>query len=365
MNSEWPIRAEAPRAPASPPGRPGDAAPVFRRPDGAARRLRDATLDLFLPNGNRVNDRIRASVSVMLDGVVGGIERQMRRTLLTHFTDRAELYASLASPSVGIVRPLLSDAGTLAHPPLVAILLRRAEAFILGRRTATDDAGDGLPIDDADPLVTAAATALLVADARRIDGFGEPAVLPDDLPAELFAWLVWRVAAALRRYLCDQHAVEQPFADDLITDAATMVLTGHDEGRGVDALAAALAARLFEADRLDGRAFVAMLADGQIAAFAAGLAAAAGLPMAETWPIVADPVDGRLALLLRAAGVDRTSAAVLLLQLVPPGADAAAEIDVFDDCDLLRAAQALAALRLPGDYRTAIDDLDTALGAAT
>lgn len=370
MISEWPIRAEARHAPGPEP-KPGpervtgDVPVTLRRRDAAARRLRDATLDLFLPNKNRVNDRIRASVSVMLDGVVGMIEQPMRRSLLPHFVDDAELYASLASPSVGIARPLLDDAAALTHPPLVAILLRRAEAFVLGQRTATDDGGEGLPTDDPDPVIARVATALLVADARRIDAFGEPALLPDDLPAELFAWLVWRVAAALRRYLTAQHAVDESIADDLLMKAATALLAGHDEGRGVDALAAVFAARLYEAERVDDHALVAMLAGGRMAAFIAVLSAAAGLPTGETWPIVADPTDGRLALLLRAARVDREAAAALLLRLVPPTGDVATELDFFDGCAPLGAGEALAALRLPSDYRTAIDDLDAALGAAT
>lgn len=360
MNSEWPIRTQAP--PAVP-----RAGLALRRSDAAGRRVADMATDLFLPDAHRVTDRVRASVGSMLDGVVGATERAMRRSIAPHFADRAELAASLASTAVDIAGPLLGDAQVLRHPPLVAILLRRAGEFVLAQRLAESGSaagarGRGLPIDDDDPGTAEAAVSLLVAEARRIDRFGEAALLLDDLPAEIAHWLVWQIAAALRHYLCVHHDVGEREADPLITEAAASVLAGHDEGRGTHAIAAALVARLAVQGPIDGQVMAGLLASGQIAAFDAALANATAIPAEEVWNIVTDPLDGRLALLLRAAGVARADASEMLL-LILVNADAATEIDFFDAASPQAARQALEPLALPGEYRSAIGRLDDALAS--
>lgn len=364
MVSEWPIRAES-------RGRATREAIALARPDAWARRLTDAATDLFLPQAHRITDRLRASMSSMLDGVTAAVERDMRKAILPHFAHRAELAASLSSASVGIALPLLADACTLRHPPLIAIVLRRAEGFVLSRRLAPGGGGDGgdggskgLPLDDSDHGIAAAALALRVAEARRVDRFGEAALLFDDLPAELAGWLVWHVAAALRRYLIDHHEVDDSETDAILAQAAQAVLAGHDEGRGLHAAGAGLAARLVAEDRIDGELLAELLRTGQVTAFAAVLASAAAISPDEVWPIVADPADGRLAILLRAAGISRETAAAILFLIVVGTADAAAEIDLFDACTPDEAQDALDTLRLPAEYRAAIGTLDAALAVA-
>ena len=59
---------------------------------------------------------------------------------------------------------------------------------MLADRLAPGRDGAGLPTDASDPEVAAAATAALVAEARRVDRFGAPMLLLHDLPAEVAAW---------------------------------------------------------------------------------------------------------------------------------------------------------------------------------
>lgn len=359
--SEWPIRAETHEA--------TRADCVLQRLDAGGRQLEDAAIDLFLPTAHRVTDRVRASVSSMLDGVAGAVERDMRSFLAPRLEGHPELVASLSSASVAIALPLLADACSLRHPPLIALALRRAGEFILAQRLAparaqADRAGDALPVDDGDPDVAAAAAALMIAEARRIDRFGEAALLVDDLDAELAHWLVWQVAAALRRYLCVQHEIDSARADALLVQAADAVFAAHDEGRGLHASAAWLATTLAARDRVDGTLIADLLVAGQATAFTAALASASGLSSGNVWNIVSDPTAGRLALLLRAIGASRDAAATVLLLVMDGRIEAATEIERFDVCRTAEASRAIAPLALPGAYRAAMRALDTALAVA-
>lgn len=351
MSSEWPIREEAP-APA-----PLETC-VLERAGAPAARLAAVAADLFVPASHRMSDRVRAYMSTMLDSVAGAFERELRLLLQPCFADRPELVASLASRSVEIAMPLLHDARILAHAPLIRIVLRRAEEFVLSRRIAPHANGAGGFTDDPDPDVAAAALALAVADARRIDRFGAPALLPDDLPADVAHWLVWQVAAALRHYLCAHHGITSVEADAALTQGAAHVLARHDEGAGLRRACARLASLLAAKDRADGALLCATLESGQVGAFTASLALAAALPDEEAWNLVADPGDGRLAIVLRAACIDRDAAAGILLALT---ADPVAEIDLFDVCDRTAALRAIARLALPQTYRDATRALNAAL----
>lgn len=351
MSSEWPIRSEAP-APA-----PLESC-ILERPDTPATRLAAVAADLFVPASHRMSDRVRAYMSTMLDSVAGTFECDLRLLLQPSFADRPQLIASLASRSVEIALPLLHDARTLAHPPLIRVVLRRAEEFVLSRRIAPRVNDAGPLADDPDSDIAAAALALAIADARRIDRFGAPALLPDDLPADVAHWLVWHVAAALRLYLCAHHDIAHVEADAALTQGVARLLARHDEGAGFRPACARLALLFASKNRLDGALLRILLESGQLGAFTASLAVAAGLPDEEAWNIVADPGNGRLAIVLRAADTDRDAAAGILLALA---ADPVAEIDLFDNCDRVAALRTIARLALPRTYRDATQALDAAL----
>lgn len=351
MISEWPIKVDARRS-----GTPAEPRPLDRFA-AYARRLEDATTDLFLDPAHRIGDEVRALASAMRDGLVTSVERDMRLFLAPRLADREEIAASLSSASVAIALPLLADTRALRHPPLAAILMRRAEESVLAARILPPGSEASPPlIADPDPGIAEAAMALLIATSRRRDRFGAPVLLLDDCAAELAHWLVWRVAAALRHYLRERHAVAELQADALLTQAATSVLGAHDEGRGIYAIASRLAAILRQAQRIDGAMLEALLSAGDLPGFTAAMAAAARLPQEEVWAIVAEPGKGRLPTLLAALDTAREPAAAILLAL-----NQADAIDQFDACDGEAARRAIAALGLPRDYRDAIAAIDIAL----
>lgn len=370
MISEWPITADV-----RPPVRPVSAAPrhAFACTAADARRLDEATTDLFLNPTRRLSDRVRALAWTMRDDLVLSVERDMRLFLEPRVVGDEALAASLSSASVAIALPLLADGNLLRHQPFAALLLRRAHEAVIGDRLSRRDAGQRdvgqsdagavMPLlADTDANVAEAAMALLVAGSRRRDRFGEPVLLFDDLSAELAAWLAWRVAAALRHYLCTIGQLEEADADALLTGAIEVVLGGHDEGRGLNAVAARLAARLHASGRAEGAMLEAFAGAGDMAAFTAVLAAAVHLPDREVWAIVADPDAGRLATLLRAARVERARAAAVLLALDEQGASDA--LERFDSLDSEAACRTIAPLALDPDYRAAIAAVDAARALA-
>lgn len=353
MISEWPINPDARTMKRT-------AAPEATRALGRvaldARRLDEATTDLFLDPARRLSDRVRALSWAMRDGLVESVERDLRLFLATR-VGGGEAEASLSSATVAIALPLLGESNALRHPPLAEVLLRRAREAEIVDRIRTDRA---VPLlTDADGDIAEAAMALTIADSQRRDRFGDPILLLDDLPAELAAWLAWRIAAALRHYLHAFHDLSEPSTDAALGAAVASVLARHDEGRGRNAVAMRLATSLSAAGRIDGALLETLAVTGGIAAFTAALAVTLHLPDNEVWNVVADPAEARLATLLRAAGLERTQAGAVLLTL--DEADAGQALDAFDTCDVESARKSIAPLGLDPYFRAAIAAFDTAL----
>ena len=85
--------------------------------DGAARlaasardRLAFALADLGLPDGYRLSEWQRATVSALLERLVASVEAELRGALAASFADDEGLHASLASDSVRIAMPILDSA---------------------------------------------------------------------------------------------------------------------------------------------------------------------------------------------------------------------------------------------------------------
>ena len=201
--------------------------------------------------------------------------------------------------------------------------------------------------------------ALVIAESRRFDRIEEPELVHEDLPAELLERLAWRVAAALRRYLVAKRGLEAAEADGAIAAAVGDLLAGHDEGKALDAAAHRLARRLNAGGGIDDARLRAALDGGRLALFVALISVRAGLDPAAGFELALDPAGARLAVLLRAAGVERATAVSILLDLV--ALDDAALASLVDDFDSLPVAAAIEALRpwrLAAGYRAAIAEIE-------
>ena len=335
--------------------------------DGARARLATALADLFLPGDTRLTDQQRISMTRILGGLVMAVEDEFRGRLVDAMGDAAtpELTAALVTARIEIAAPILERSRVLHDGELVAILLRRADEHRL--TTALQRSGEGR--DEGSRLidrllahentsVAGGAMALLVAESRRHDRFGEPVLARTDLPAELQHHMAWWVAAALRDYLVERHAIDPLVADRPLVTVATTMLAAYDEGETLEGRAFDLACRLRSVDELDDMLLVEAANEGRLALLAAALALRAGIDGASAWEMLVDTAGSRLAVLLRAIDCSREMAGAIMLRLTIADhrseAELADNLDAFDLLPIEQAREALRPWRLDSDYRRAI-----------
>lgn len=245
--------------------------------------------------------------------------------------------------------------GLLDRPPLVALLLRRADEQRLSGTLHLRQSHGRPPlvqrwVADADGDLAACAMALVIARGRRRDRYGQGRLLFDDLPAEEAVALVNAIAAALRSPLPDHPAIDRALAD-----GANALLARHDEGERIDAMLAGLVRMLEKADRLNDALAEDAAGEGEIALLSALLARRASVPEELVWDHLIAGGEGRLVLLARLAGLARPTAARLVAELgaltgVTDPADAMAR---FDQLGAEAVEDARGEWRLPQAYRDA------------
>jgi uncharacterized protein (DUF2336 family) len=181
---------------------------AVRALDGADSRVDRAANDLFEYPGAGLSDQHRAQITQLLRALIGAIEDELRIRIGQALPSDAtpELIAALGSAQVPIALPLLERTRLLREADLIAAMLRRVDehrlALVLGRNSPyhVADLAQRL-LDHGDDDVTEAVMALLIAESRRYDQFGDPALARTDLPPGPHRRLLWAVAAALRHYL--------------------------------------------------------------------------------------------------------------------------------------------------------------------
>lgn len=330
--------------------------------DGAAQllasahaRVAAAIADLALPEAFRLSDRQRFTVSHLLRRLVGDIEDELRSALAAHFAgdEDAPLRAALSSASLPIALPVLEGGRVVADPALFAMLLRRTEEHRLARAASEPRLLAELAGDE-DPAVAAAAVSFLIAQSRRLDAFHEPLLASGDLPAEVAHGLAWTVAAALRTYLVARHGVAPAAADGAVTAATAALLGRYDEGAGADSLARRLSLRLEERARLDDLLFVRAAGEGALPLLLAGLSLRTGLDPQASWELLSDASGRGPAIVLRAAQVERDSAASILLHLAGREEAVEAQLDVYDSLDPAQSRHHILLWSLDPAYRSAV-----------
>lgn len=331
----------------------------------ARERLDTATVDLFLSDDGRLRDVERVTTSHLLAKLIAAIEDEFRLRLLDKLGEAGALHEE------PVAAALLDRARVLRDRELVAMLLRRTEEYRLAgalRQAAARDPDSPPPLLDRllrsdDPALSTGAMALLIADSRRFDRFQDPLIAFTDLPAELHHRLVWWVAAALRIPLISAQRASPSEIDQALASAALATLGGYDEGETLEGRAMLLARGLREAGRLDDATILHALGDGQVTLAVAGLALRAGIEFGAAWDMATDGYSSRLILLLRAADMERATAADFALRLVPDGEAVAERIGAFDGLSEAQARDALRLWRLDGAYRRAIDEIVAGLEA--
>ncbi|MDB5707777.1 MAG: hypothetical protein JWN66_4893 [Sphingomonas bacterium] len=332
----------------------------------ADERLSFAIDDFFLPDESRLDERLRAALTLALAGLVSAVEGAVRqhaaRLLATR--DAPELSEILAKADTPIVDRLAS-AGLLRDTELMRELVGRVRQDVLAEALPVSAPEDpdrasllARLIQNPDGVVATAAMALLAAESRR-HGDPEAMAVRTDLPAELHHRLVWWVAAALRERFAQDAGDFLPILDRALADAAMRSVSTHDEGDRLEASAMRLAAALdSRADEL-APLLVETLDDHRLSLFVALIGHALGLDYADAREIVLDPASDRLWLVLRALELGRDSIARIGLALSE--ADPRRDLDSFAEAlDGIAATPsgsaraALAPLLLHPDYRAAL-----------
>lgn len=341
---------------AEPHGR-GDEARLLNA--AARERLSVAAADLALPERLRLSDWQRSKASALASKMIRTIEDELRADLAHSETVRGHdgLAAAFTSAHIAIAGPIIERLVPWDRA-LVSTLVRRTEEH----RRARSRSASEMPfliefMRDGDPVVAEHAMAVLTGQSRRFDTFDEPAAARTELPAELEHRLVWRVSAALRIYMVDVHGVDGARADEAIVAAAERLLAGYDEGDALEARCMRLARRLNETGRLDDRLIGRMLEEGSLILFVAALATRASLAHASAWEILSEPRGRGAVFLLKAADVERSQAAAILLMLASSEEAVPAQVDLFDVTAPATARDALSLWRVNPGYRDAIAEL--------
>ena len=338
-------------------------------------RLAALASDLFRDADLRIDEARRTRMRAMLDDLIRTAEGRLRRDV----ADRLEPAApaapvmALRNMMLPIARPVLDAAGGVADTALVAVLARRVDEHRLilqARIAATQDPQlternlfAGL-MTHADAGLADAARGVAALMPARAGAYAEPAATLADLPAAEQATLLWRIAAALRHWLAAQDGLAAAAVDRAVAGAAGAILAEIATATGVDAAALTLARAMLRAGVADDAATVALAAEGQVAVAVAGLALRVGITMPAAWDMVLDPDGARLVLLLRAAGLERSAVAALLLRW-PDGAASidriAARMAGYDALPIPAAQAAIDLHRLDPAYLRALDALAAGL----
>ena len=341
---------------------------AVRALDGVEDRVDRAADGLFRNAAFTLSDQHRAQITQLMRAMIGAIEDELRIHLCRALPPDAtpELAAALGSARVPVAQPLLERTQLLREPDLVSAMLRRVDehrlALVLGR-DSPDHVADLAQrlLDLGDEEIAEAVMALLIAESRRYDQFGDPALARTDLPPGPHRRLLWAVAAALRHYLIRQHAVPDTQADLMLAGAVRDLLAEHEDADTLEGCADALALLLGQRELLDDALLIAALEEGWLALFTAALAQRAGIDAAGVWSMVADPSGMMLGTVLRAIGCGRDAAVTMLWRIGSAegaGEDVLVErAEAFEKLSVRDAAEAVLIWRLDPNYRRAVIEI--------
>lgn len=310
-------------------------ADAARAADGARARLGGVLNDLFRSPESRLSDRDHAVMTRMLAGLIDEIERIM-----------------LPQQAMPIAWAKLAHSRVMRDNELAAMLLRRSDehqlahalrAFFPQSRPGVAGEMDGLAHHD-DGAIAELASALLIAESRRLDRFGDPLLPMAELPADLLFRMAWWIAAALRDELDD------PERDSLLAQAVEVVVAAHEAQESAGKLAQALVARLAPDREAGGRLAAGLIREGWLTAGVAVLSALSGTALPHLWSMMGDRDASRLTLVLRATDMERAVALGLVADLLVARGVAGVEGDkrlaaAVGAFDALSARQARALIR--------------------
>jgi hypothetical protein len=341
MPDEWPIwtAPESGRPPAYHAGR--DRLPTVRK-------------DFFLDPQLRLTEQERALMTAMLHGLVSDVAAEVRAGLpegwLPANEDDEELIARLSS------------AGLLDIEDVVALLLSRADEERIGTaasaRVPQPSGGLVQPlVSDPDPQIAAAAMALLIARGRRRDRFGRVLVELADLPPKSAASLVFAIAAGLKKRVPVHIPASE--VEEQLSLAARSVLDGTEPSKSLDSSVERLVRTLQGAGMLDSELVGRAIGHGDLAFLAHAVGALSGIHHRMVLRELTSGQGRRAMLVLRCAGLPRSSAAQLIAGLGDLiGLGDGPHLEAFDSWTAEELEQARAWMQLDPEFKFALSEVE-------
>ncbi len=288
-------------------------------------RLAALATELFgIPHG-LLTDSNRALMTGMLHGLVDSVVEAVR----AHFAPPGAAHGRDRDALAGLARDAvmapLRRSGVLAEPALIEAAHHRLLEFHLGalprersraRAPAPAPSGAGDVVATlfarADPSMRQALTAFLVGQAKRVDGYGNPLISFEDVPASALGPLVWAVAAAVRLALADEGGHDPAPLDASVERAAETALAGIRAGGDPALSPDGVAGTLVEAGLAGAGTLAPLLAAGEVALFEAVLGRLAGLDRFRLRRFLFEPGGEALAVCAREIRLGRDDLAAIL-----------------------------------------------------
>lgn len=319
--------------------------------------------DFFLSDSGRLDEQARVALDRLLRALIATVDGELRGHAVRVLTAQGETSAAQALADAAPPYARLVQAGLLRDAELMGELIGRVRQELLAQAMPAQAADEpdrpsliNRFVQHTDRLLAQGAMAVLIAESRRRGVPNDGPLAQTDLPAELHHRLVWWVAAALHEEAGDPAA-------RALAEAAQRSLAAHDEGDRLEAAVMRLAIAIDASPDELAEHLREALGDRRVTLFAGLLAHALGIDYGAARDIMLDPASGRLWVALRALDFDRAAIARIGVGLceADPRRDVerfADELDMIMQVDVAEARAAIAPLRLPADFRTAIAALE-------
>lgn len=264
----------------------------------------DLAAALFPKSQTHISDRMVAYSRRSLITTVTAIEKEIAHIAIDKFGVEHGSIAEIAEKDRSYSYTLLENAGFLKSNDILDHIFVQAQRTELAARMVQKISQNELEVvltrylDDPASQISEAAMALLVAQGKENGSLESEKANFVNLPADVFHVLVWPVAAAIRKL--------SGYGGPHLADAASALLSGHDEGKSVLNCAHRLAAAVETSSEIPPEN-PHPLKDG-LDLFLARLARLSGLDVVQIIKFTADRGMPRLIAVFKAAEFSNSEA---------------------------------------------------------
>jgi uncharacterized protein (DUF2336 family) len=248
--------------------------------------------DLFVANGDALNERERALMGDILHNLVNDVEVAVRRRLAEQLSQRADappdVVLSLANDKIEVAYPILLRSKVLQDLELVEIVHHRTLEYQLAiamRESVSETVSDALVaageidviktlLENTGAAISQSTLEYLAEESKRVDLYQNPLLSRPEVSRELAQKMYWWVSAALREHILAHFDISISDVDDALEKTVNSLSAGDDaEKRKSQALAEQLA----EQGTATPELMVQTLRRGEIALFEALFAKTIGI----------------------------------------------------------------------------------------